>query len=539
MKIAINEFKKDPLDLVYKHKATGEFNYSDGENLEDRIISILKNSKDNSLHSSELKNKINDWVTEYHFSSLRHNLLRHINFRASDKILELGCGCGAISRQLAESGAQVTAIEGSPLRAKAAAARCSDLDNVKILCSNFQDLDLTEKYDLVTLVGVLEYSPLYFKSFNPILECLNVAINALKSDGVLVVAIENQLGLKYICGYSEDHVSKSYFGVEGRYSANTPITFGMKELREFILTAGCSNVTFNFPFPDYKIPRVVFTDKAFNTPNFSPCEIIRQIPNRDYSNKEYKPTIDDQLAAQVFCRNGLMPELSNSFLVFASKGDSRLSQLYNNNLLATLYSCDRHDSFNTRTNFILENDQIKVSKSLLNQRSQHQTDTPSIVTHRLETSNYINGLNLEAEMSRLIKNDNLVEFSSLLSLLINFIEEHGLQLRDPSNRVKSIIKPDFIDCLPSNIIIKSNQLYYIDREWSLTVDVKLEILILRILDSISLISQGRAELQQDALIKVLATAGFFIDEQAKIEHINTITAIHNLVYQGLYKRDVN
>jgi 16S rRNA A1518/A1519 N6-dimethyltransferase RsmA/KsgA/DIM1 with predicted DNA glycosylase/AP lyase activity len=62
-----------------------------------------------------LRKKITDWPTEYHFSRQRHCLLRPLNIQAGEDVLELGCGCGAMTRYLGEIGAIVDSIEGLPL----------------------------------------------------------------------------------------------------------------------------------------------------------------------------------------------------------------------------------------------------------------------------------------------------------------------------------------------------------------------------------------------------------------------------------------
>ena len=197
----LSDFKKNSKSRVYHPKKSFEFIYSDGEETEQGILETLRSCEDVSSFSSELSEKIKDWPTEYHFSPTRHNLLRHLTFRREMMILEIGCGCGAITRQLGESGAQVHSIEGSYLRASCAAERCRDLDNVKVFCSNFNDISLDQDYDVVLLIGVLEYANLYFGS---IMNCLDSTRRVLKKSGVLIIAIENQLGLKYFAGFAED-----------------------------------------------------------------------------------------------------------------------------------------------------------------------------------------------------------------------------------------------------------------------------------------------------------------------------------------------
>ena len=206
----LSDFRKKSSSLVYSHHESFTFEYSDGESIESKILETLKSCEDVSCFSNELLTKIVDWPTEYHFSPTRHNLLRHVPFGPSMKVLEIGGGCGAITRQLGESGANICSIEGSYVRASCAAERCRDLDNVHVFCANFNDIDLTSEYDFVLLIGVLEYANKYFGSIE---NCIRSARSALKETGVLIVAIENQLGLKYFAGLSEDHVAKPYFGV--------------------------------------------------------------------------------------------------------------------------------------------------------------------------------------------------------------------------------------------------------------------------------------------------------------------------------------
>ena len=87
-----------------------------------------------------LKAHIRDWPSEYHLTTKRANLLRSLDLSRLDYVLELGCGCGAISRYLAEQGMNVDAIEGSTRRASIAHSRCRDLDNINIVNSNFNHL---------------------------------------------------------------------------------------------------------------------------------------------------------------------------------------------------------------------------------------------------------------------------------------------------------------------------------------------------------------------------------------------------------------
>src|SRR5690606_13740042 len=111
-------------------------------------------------------------------------------------------------------GAEVVALEGNPARARAAAVRYADLANVEVVRGALDDLDADERFDLVLLVGVLEYagSPIGGAGGAPAM--LRRAVSHLRPGGALVVAIENQIGLKYLLGAREDHLGRPWVGIE-------------------------------------------------------------------------------------------------------------------------------------------------------------------------------------------------------------------------------------------------------------------------------------------------------------------------------------
>ena len=120
----------------------GSFEYSDGDAEEENLESILTSATNLSSLSLELEEKHNDWASEYHLSPLRANLLRYLDLTHKKTALELGCGCGALTRYLGEQGLAVDAVEGSQRRANLARIRCQDLQNVNVITGNFFDLSL-------------------------------------------------------------------------------------------------------------------------------------------------------------------------------------------------------------------------------------------------------------------------------------------------------------------------------------------------------------------------------------------------------------
>jgi SAM-dependent methyltransferase len=203
------------------------FAYSDGDTVEDYLLQQIRDAADVSVGSADLAAAIRDWPSMYHLSPARSHLLRPLSALLNKKnILEIGCGCGALTRFLGELGCTVTALEGSERRARITRERCRDLDNVRVVCDNFDDFRCEDKFDIVLLIGVLEYSHLFIKGPYPPLDMLRRTRSYLRPEGQLIVAIENKLGLKYWAGAPEDHTGRPYDGIEDRYTTDTAVTCG-------------------------------------------------------------------------------------------------------------------------------------------------------------------------------------------------------------------------------------------------------------------------------------------------------------------------
>src|SRR5271167_1003953 len=178
---------------LFQRTTTSDFAYADGG--ETRLLSVVLMASDRSTFSPELANAINDWLSEYHLSRSRHCLVRPLGIRAGEKVLEMGCGCGAITRFLGELGADVVAVEGSLARARVAAERCREMTNVRVIVDDLLRFESEERFDWILLVGVLEYAALFSKEENPHEHYLQSVTRLLAPGGRVVVAIENKLGL--------------------------------------------------------------------------------------------------------------------------------------------------------------------------------------------------------------------------------------------------------------------------------------------------------------------------------------------------------
>ena len=285
----------------------GEDAYSEGD-IEDKIIDLIA-TNDPESYTEAIYDNFN-WSTYYHLSHVRKNILNWYPFRADAEVLEIGCGLGAITSVLCDHCAKVTAVELSKRRATAAVLRCREKDNLEVIVGNLNDIEFENRFDYITLIGVLEYQGSYTDTENPYVDFLKKVKTLLKPSGKLLIAIENQYGLKYWCGAREDHTAIPFDGMNQYTLNNRKVrTFSKDTLTKLINESGFTNTFFYYPMPDYKLPTVIYSQ-----------EYLPQNGNMQNMRCYYIPD-DKTLVAnegriyQDLIDNGVFEFFANSFLV--------------------------------------------------------------------------------------------------------------------------------------------------------------------------------------------------------------------------------
>jgi 2-polyprenyl-3-methyl-5-hydroxy-6-metoxy-1,4-benzoquinol methylase len=282
---------------------TGADHYSDGD-IEEELLEIVRNNRD----FSEILANDNRWPILYHLSPIRQNIINWYPFRENTSCLEIGAGCGAITGALCDSLAEVKAVELSKRRATINYERHKHYDNLEIIVANLNDVVFEEKFDYITLNGVLEYAGSFTKTAEPYKDFLKQIKQYLKPDGKLIIAIENRYGLKYFAGAREDHTAQYFDGITGYQEVDSVRTFGKKELETLLEESGYPTQEFYYPHPDYKMPLEIYSDIWLpgTTASLSPA------PNFDY---ERYTLFDETNAYQGIIENGQYAFFANSFLV--------------------------------------------------------------------------------------------------------------------------------------------------------------------------------------------------------------------------------
>lgn len=318
---------------------TGEDKYSDGD-IEDELLLAAKKGK-----LRELMKEDNRWPIFYHVTGERENLLNFLPRNKKARVLEIGSGCGGVTGILAEKFGFVETVEISKRRADIAAYRHNDKDNITIHVGNLNDMEFESKFDIITLIGVLEYAPSFTHTQNPFEDFLLRIRSFLAEDGVLIIAIENRLGMKYFSGAKEDHLGERFVGITG-YRGNFAVkTFSKKELQNLMNTVGFTSLEWYYPYPDYKIPTSIYSDRQLPT-----VGEMENGANYTWDQDRYEIFSENDALASMLSA-GLFDEFANSFLLFA--GNEKIKEEMPS---AAHYSFARNLSYSLATEFYIDGD---------------------------------------------------------------------------------------------------------------------------------------------------------------------------------------
>ena len=500
-----------------------EFGHNDGATSEHYLEQVFRECQDRSTVSEELETRIIDWRSEYHLSRKRSQLLKGFHFDRELRVLEVGCSCGAITSALGESFREVISIEGTYARAKLARMRTKEMENVEIINAPFPAIEFRQKFDLIFCIGVFEYSAVYIESDeDPHVTVLKKFSDLLKPDGELVLAIENQFGLKYLVGYNEDHTGRPFDGVEGYARApNSVRTFGYHELDQRLRSL-FDSTKFYFPYPDYKMPDLVIDEDLFTKVDCG--ELVGISSSRDYTSRR-RPIFNERLAHLQLSKNRTLPFFSNSFLVVASKsGNSKLQHD-----LAVCFSQNRKKRWSVVTRVNEHDGVLTARKSLVSGEQQVSSEQ---LTLKSSQSTWINGRTIGLEMYLNAQNLDLPLLEVMapckpwLDFLLVAADEYGQ------------VDGAYLDCIWKNCVNTPQGVEFFDREWVWKKRLPHEVVFIRaahlFLQDLECIWQPNAHLRNRSperqIARLADTLKISLQPQHFAEYIEIQSQLNEIVY---------
>jgi 2-polyprenyl-3-methyl-5-hydroxy-6-metoxy-1,4-benzoquinol methylase len=481
-------YQYDSESKIWGRSLAQAFDYSDGDEAENRLHAAISSASDVSVASPELRAACVDWPSRYHLSSSRGNLLRPLSDRLRGNVLEIGAGCGAITRFLGENGGNIWAIEGSPRRARIAASRVRDLNNVCVVNDSFEDFRPDIKFDVITLIGVLEYAGVYGKGVDPVATMLTAAKALLAPSGILVIAIENQLGLKYFAGVPEDHLNMPMVGIQGLYQSRGVRTFGRVELESRLRDVGFNRIELALPFPDYKLPvSVILPEGTSDSSPFRAAALAAQTASRDAQVSSDHLTFSLECVWDVIGQNGLLRDLANSFLYVASPSTPTepAQRIFSEGVLAYHYSMDRLPSYCKQVQFVAgERGQVEAIQSLIYPGGATQ-NSDTLFGHKLPDEPFYEGAVFGEFFVKELQTPGwtVKKLAQLLGRYMGIIG--GLAGSSGETLTLDTLLPgSFLDAVPQNLILTGDGHELIDQEWSSVESLSFGYLLFRSLTTL-------------------------------------------------------
>jgi len=475
--------------------------YSDGS-VEDELYQTFKSNGDHKTIAEN--NKFTSWAHEYHLSPVRHNLLKWYPFNPKGSVLEVGAGCGALTGLLCDKLKKVTALEYSQKRALVTAQRHSKHANLEVIIGGLQDFEPEQPFDYITVIGVLEYAGIFYGGSNPYISFLTKLRSMLTPNGELILAIENKIGLKYLCGAPEDHTSRIFDSIYSYPYSSKVQTFSKKELTDLFHEAGFDGLKWYYPVPDYKMPQEVLSEQI-SPDNLD--SIWNWLPART-AGIPRKEILSEKRLGKTLAKAGLFGEFANSFLVVVSREQTKEN-----------FKCLRFVGANPvrkpqyQTYFeIWQKDQEKMfirkaettkAEPFIKEIAKREVlagsliaEKAQVVTGRIDGSclyyPYINYPSLQDLLADTIETGDLGFGKSIIEDYRQFLYNLPTKTCIPNEFMSEFdIKPKIgtkpvtclqkalLDCIPRNIKVSKEKWYIIDNEWTYDFPLPIDYLIFR------------------------------------------------------------
>ncbi len=321
------------LDASVRSEVSDMSDHADADILQLREIVMQYPEAD--YHSQITRRR--NWTAMYQLEESRGNVIEWLDFPKNAKVLELGAGCGAITSVLLNKGLRVTCQEETIDYSRMNAYRHQQTDKLEIYAMPFAQCEsrLDTDYDVVILIGILEDT-----QADRMLKQLQAH---LAPDGRLVIAVENQFGLKYWAGSKEAHTHQYFAGLENTAGAQGRYYFTKRRLEELLVQAGCGTPRFYYPYPDHRFALDIYSD-----------EYLPKKGSLNYNITNYEDDrlvlFDEQKVYDSIIEEGLYPLFANSYLCLAGKNSKTgKNSINHNSALFTRYAFDRAAEYAIRT----------------------------------------------------------------------------------------------------------------------------------------------------------------------------------------------
>lgn len=262
-----------------------------------------------------------DGIILQNLSELRSGMVGFYPFREDSSVLEIGASFGALTDALLRKCSHVTVTEKSIFRAQMLHKRFEAIEKpLDIYVGDVVNMTFPQKFDYVILVGLLEKACSGKPDIREYITYISFLKSLLKEDGILLLAVDNRLGLKYLAGGVDGNTGKAFSGLNNYPEGTKGRSFTKAELNQIISQAGFEYMKYYYPLPDYRFPQLIYTDQHLPERNVKE----RLIPY--YFRKDTLVFDELSLYADVIA-NGGFPFVANSFFVECTNCKENVSDI--------------------------------------------------------------------------------------------------------------------------------------------------------------------------------------------------------------------
>lgn len=253
----------------------------------------------------------------FHLSDLRAGILGWYDFLAGSSVLEVGSSFGGLTGTLCSRCRKVTAVVESKMQVEGLRNRYPKISNLRIVKGWEAVARCGETFDYVISVGHMETVGQGRNEAELYAEYLKTCINLLKPDGILMIAVDNRYGLRYLCGDCSSYARLPFAEVGQNLSGGR--FFAKGEIESLLQEAGYQQWQFYYPLPDWRYPQVIYTDGHLPTVDI----FERLVP---YHRKPKNMLLDERSMYRNVLASGGFPFLANSFLVECKRSGVKTKQ---------------------------------------------------------------------------------------------------------------------------------------------------------------------------------------------------------------------
>lgn len=260
---------------------------------------------------SNLNNELTKFINE---GDIRENIINWYDFKPESNILFIG---NDVYKSILKNN-DVTILEQD--KGKFENINCKEAK--EIINGTIEDiLNRKETYDYIIISCAIErieeFVKIENKNINPLQIFLEKSSNLLSNEGIILFHVDNKFSIKSFSGAKPSY-GNAYDTILGNYNNGV---YSRNEITKLIKQTGIKFCKFYYPFPDYKLPSVIYSDEFLPSGNNSKLSYLI------YYNPGDIIIFNELEAVREICKDGMLPYFSNSYFIELSNSDKNLSKV--------------------------------------------------------------------------------------------------------------------------------------------------------------------------------------------------------------------